>query len=360
VSPPAWALLTGYYASILLLLSPCHRPRARPCAAAFALLIIAGPHGIGHDDVEPPRMRLRVAVLDVGQGDSTLIAAGRHALLVDAGGTAAFSSPDDEPASAGFDVGERVVVPALRALGVFRLDGLVLTHGDPDHVLGAPAVVGALHPRSVWEGVPVPRHTPLQLLRAVAADTGASWRTVQAGDRDALGRVEIRVLHPPPPDWERQRVRNEDSIVLEVRLGVVSVVLAGDIGREGERAVLPRLEPGRLTILKAGHHGSATSSTTEFLDALRPAVVIFSAGRDNRFGHPHPDVVRRFEAMGTAIFRTDRDGTVMVETDGRVVSVEGYTGATMLLAPRNAVPAARLLTPRTKTRRHEDTTGATR
>jgi competence protein ComEC len=147
--------------------------------------------------------------------------------------------------------------------------------------------------------------------------------------------------------------------VLEIRLGIVSIVLAGDIGREGERTIVPRLEPGRLTILKAGHHGSATSSTAEFLDALRPAVVIFSAGRDNRFGHPHPDVLRRFAAMGTAIFRTDRDGTVMMETDGRVVSVESYTGGTMLLAPGNAVPNARSLTPRTKTRRHEDTTGAT-
>ena len=347
VSPPAWPLVIAYYVSIFLLLSPRHRSRAWFFAAAFALLIIGGPHGIGRDDVQPPRMGLRVAVLDVGQGDATLIAAGRHALLVDAGGTAAFSSSNDESASSGFDVGERVVVPALRALGVFRLDGLVLTHGDPDHILGAPAVIGALQPRSVWEGVPVPRHAPLQLLRAAAADTGATWRTVQAGDRDAFGGVDIRVLHPPPPDWERQRVRNEDSIVLEVRLGIVSIVLAGDIGREGERAIVPRLEPGRLTILKAGHHGSATSSTAEFLDTLRPAVVIFSAGRDNRFGHPHPDVVRRFEAMGTAIFRTDRDGTVMVETDGRVVSVESYTGGTMLLAPH------------TKTRRHEDTTGAT-
>ena len=73
--------------------------------------------------------------------------------------------------------------------------------------------------------------------------------------------VEIRVLHPPPPDWERQRVRNDDSVVLELRLGDVSIVLPGDIGSEGEQRVTPRLEPGAITILKAPHHGSATSST---------------------------------------------------------------------------------------------------
>ena len=106
------------------------------------------------------------------------------------------------------------------------------------------------------------------------------------------------MLHPPLPEWERQRVRNEDSIVLEVRLGQVSIVLPGDIGREGEQVVVPRLEPGRLVILKAPHHGSATSSTPPFLAALRPAAVIFSCGRDNRFGHPHPAVVARYRAIG--------------------------------------------------------------
>jgi competence protein ComEC len=137
-------------------------------------------------------------------------------------------------------------------------------------------------------------------------------------------------LHPPPPAWERQRVRNDDSVVLDIRLGSVSIVLAGDIGKEGEHAILSALEPGRLTVLKAGHHGSATSSTPEFLAALRPAAVIFSAGRDNRFGHPHPAVVARFEAMGTAIFRTDRDGAVFVETDGEQVEIRGWTGRAIL------------------------------
>ena len=113
-----------------------------------------------------------------------------------------------------------------------------------------------------------------------------TWRTVQRDDAERFGSAEVRVLHPARPEWERQRVRNEDSIVIEVRVGAVSIVLPGDIGREAERAILPTLEPGRLTILKAPHHGSATSSTKEFLETTRPAAVIFSCGRENRFGHP--------------------------------------------------------------------------
>jgi competence protein ComEC len=159
----------------------------------------------------------------------------------------------------------------------------------------------------------------------------------------------VRVLHPPLPDWERQRVRNEDSVVLELRIDRVSILLAGDIGKEGERAILSRLEPGRLTVLKAGHHGSATSSTPELLNAMRPAVVIFSAGRDNRFNHPHPTVVERFDALGTAIFRTDRDGAVFVETDGRDVDVRGWTGRSASLTVSASA--------RTTTRRHDDTKG---
>jgi competence protein ComEC len=344
VSPPSWQMLVLYYLAATASLFARLRRWAIGCVVAAGAIMVAGPADLARDAVRPSRYPLRAVVLDVGQGDATLVTmSGRHAVLVDTGGIASYSVPDAD-APPGFDIGERVVGPALRALGVFRLDALVLTHGDPDHILGAPAILTSPGARSVWEGVPVPRHAGLQALRRLAIEGGATWRTVQAADAVQFGDVEVRVLHPPPPDWERQRVRNEDSVVLEVRLGQVSLLLAGDIGREGEHAILSRLEPGRLTVLKAGHHGSATSSTAELLAALRPAGVIFSAGRDNRFGHPHPAVVARFEAMGTAIFRTDQDGAVFIETDGRTVQMKGWTGRSMLIRDLTTDAGARITT----------------
>ena len=293
-------------------------------------LIVADRDATSRDAVNASPLPLRVIVLDVGQGDATIVSlpSGRTA-LVDAGGLAtpgAGTSADPSARPAGFDIGDRVVLPALRAVGIRRLDALVLTHGDPDHVLGAPSVLQRMGARSVWEGVPVPPHPGLRALLSVAHGRGATWRTLQAGDVERFSEVAVRVLHPPLPDWERQRVRNEDSVVLEIRIGQVSIVLPGDIGREGERAILPRLERGRLVILKAPHHGSATSSTPELLAALRPAAVIFSCGRENRFGHPHPAVLARYQEAGAQIFRTDRDGAVFVETDGEVVEVRGWRG----------------------------------
>jgi len=207
----------------------------------------------------------------------------------------------------------------------------VLTHGDPDHIGGALAVLRRFAPRAIWEGVPVPPHIALRELGARAAEAHMSWRTLQSGDRETAGGVEIRVLHPQPPEWERQRVRNEDSVVLELRLGEVSVVLPGDIGREAEQLVTPKLAPGRITILKAPHHGSATSSTEPFIAAGHPVAVVFSAGRGNRFGHPAPLVVSRYRAAHCLIFRTDQDGAVVLDTDGRTAEISTWSGRRITL-----------------------------
>jgi competence protein ComEC len=136
--------------------------------------------------------------------------------------------------------------------------------------------------------------------------------------------VEIDVRHPPPADWERQRVRNDDSIVLELRWRDVSVLLTGDIGRSVERSLV--LAPlRRLRIVKVAHHGSLTSSAADFVSALAPQIAVVSAGRANHFGHPAAEVLQRYRDAGAEIFRTDRDGAVMVDTDGHSVHVHTFT-----------------------------------
>jgi competence protein ComEC len=324
VVPPAWWLVTAYYGfCVLLLASRRHARIAGAGMSCAALLMCAAPRFVTQSPVAAAAAGiLRVVFLDVGQGDAALVELpdGRN-LLVDTGGLA----------GGAFDMGERVVAPALRMFGVHHVDTIVLTHGDPDHIGGAPAILRRFSPRVVWEGVPVPPHAGLRELAAQAAAAGISWRTVLAGDHERAGAVDIRVLHPPLPEWERQRVRNEDSIVLELRMGDVAVVLPGDIAKEGEQAVAPRLSRAPLAVLKAPHHGSAFSSTVPFLEAAGPAAVVFSDGRGNRFGHPAPAVLQRYRERHAVIFRTDEDGAIVLDTDGHEVRFSTWSGRTVTL-----------------------------
>jgi competence protein ComEC len=191
--------------------------------------------------------------------------------------------------------------------------------------------------------VPVPPFEPLAALRMAARDHRLRWSNVQKEDSILLDDVRVTVKHPPRPEWERQRVRNDDSIVLELTWRDVSVVLAGDIGREAESAIAHQFVPVPLRILKVPHHGSLTSSSLEFLRALAPRVAVVSVGRGNTFGHPAPAVLQRYQDIGAEVFRTDRDGAVRVDSDGESLEVRTFTG--------------RLVTVSEQPRNHENTKG---
>jgi competence protein ComEC len=224
-----------------------------------------------------------------------------------------------------------VISPAFWALGVRRLDYMSITHGDVDHVGGALSLFRDFRPFELWEGVPVPPHAPMRELRSLADSSNTIWRTLQARDRMSIGGVDLIVHHPPRPEWERQRVRNDDSEVVELRYGGASFVFTGDISREVERTIAPEFARVPLRVLKVPHHGSATSSSQAFLDALQPDVAVISAGRGNPFGHPVPDVLGRYRNAAAAIYRTDRDGAVTIETDGITLRVKTFTGRRLTL-----------------------------
>jgi competence protein ComEC len=322
--PPVWVMAT-YYASLIGVVSasfvvPTRRSALRrsaaTCAIASGFWIVATP------TLPTKPQRLRVTFLDVGQGDAAIVQfPDRRTLSIDAGGLA----------STTFDIGGRVIAPALWALGVRRLDYMSVTHGDVDHIGGAASVFRDFRPFEVWEGVPVPPHAPTRALRALADGAGTVWRTLQPADRVSFGEVDLVVHHPPHPEWERQRVRNDDSAVLEIRYGGVSFVFTGDIGKEVEPTIASSFARAPIRILKVPHHGSATSSSQPFLDALRPDVAVISAGRGNPFGHPVASVLERYRNIGAAIYRTDQDGAVSIETDGITVRVTAFTGRKLTL-----------------------------
>lgn len=317
VPPPPTVLVAAYYASLTVAMLG----RGRTRRAAVAGLVLCGlamvsgqPAGWLAAWRQP--VGLRVTALDVGQGDATLLEVpGGPALLVDAAGS---------PFGGTFDIGARVVTPALWARGLRRLDTLLLTHGDPDHIGGAPSVVADLGPRNVWQGIPVGGHAGLEAVLARARQAGARVEDKQAGDEVWLGAARIRVLHPPPADWERSRVRNDDSVAIEVRYGDVAVLLMGDVSAEVERAILPRLARSPVRILKVGHHGSRTSTSRELLEHWRPQMALISCGRGNAFGHPAPEVLQRLAAIGAVVYRTDLDGQITIESDGSAVAVRTY------------------------------------
>jgi competence protein ComEC len=141
-----------------------------------------------------------------------------------------------------------------------------------------------------------------------------------------VDEVEVMVLHPAPAEWERQKVRNDDSIVTELRWRDVSVLLTGDMGKAVERTLPERLAAAHVRVIKVPHHGSLTSSTEEFVRAVHPNVAVVSAGRANHFGHPVPQVLERYRAAGAEIFRTDQDGAVTVDTDGTSLRVRTFSG----------------------------------
>jgi competence protein ComEC len=318
VPPPSLLLICGYYASLIAALTWRGRKRLVWATATVACGICGGL--MVTTFVLPRRTStqpsLRVTFLDVGQGDAAVVQfPDGRTLSIDAGGIAGTS----------FDIGGRVVSPTFWALGIRRLDYMSISHSDPDHIGGAAGVFRDFGPREVWEGVPVPRNEPTNALRTIATKAGARWRNVLVDDRFAFGNASVVVHHPPRPDWERQKVRNDDSEVLEIRYGGVSFVFTGDIGREVEHDIVGTFEPAPIRILKVPHHGSGTSSSMEFLQALHPNIAVISAGRGNPFGHPVRAVLARYAAVGTTVFRTDQDGAVMVDTDGATVHVHSFT-----------------------------------
>src|SRR6058998_3320651 len=307
------------------------RPRVGGPSGAAALLLLALAAAVAAWPLlRPPDGRLRVIVLDVGQGDAIVVEApdGR-VLLVDAGTGGPMR----------LDAGARVVAPFLWNRGHLRLAGAIATHQDADHAGGMESirrrfgVAPGLEAETLARGPHWIAGAMISLVRpwsraggGVAGSLGDPWLlgVAQPGalETPAHGSAASVVDEGPRhPAAGSRRSRNDEAIVLRVEYGLASFLLASDIEAAREQALVATRSLLAATVLKVAHHGSRTSSTPAFLGAVGPAIAVISVGPRNPYGHPDPGVLERLATAGARVYRTDRDGAVIFETDGRTLTV---------------------------------------
>ena len=282
-SAPAWAQVCALAGAALLMLPLPWR--ARLLGLPLLLALVLPPREL------PAPGAFDLMAVDIGQGTAVIVRTHAHLLVFDAGPQYSRDS----------DAGQRVLLPLLRSRGETRIDRLVLSHRDLDHVGGARALLGALPVDDLLSSLE--RDHPLLALadgRTTRCEAGQSW------DWDG---VRFELLRPLAGDYERTLKSNAMSCVLRVGTAQRSALLTGDIERDQEAQLVTAFgERLRSDVLIVPHHGSRTSSTAAFLDTVRPRVAVFQAGYRNRFGHPAPDVLERYRERGIEMFVSPRCG----------------------------------------------------
>ena len=300
-------------------------------AAIFQLallgILINHPLSARHDG------RLRIDFLDVGQGDAALVTMpDGTTLLIDGGGRPAFGFASATQVNGGespFErdtrsIGEKVVSEYLWWRGLDRVDYILATHADADHIDGLNDVARNFAVR----GALVARKPDTDPEYAKFAESlrreGIPLNLVGAGDVMNFGVAGVGVLWPPLNTDSEAPSRNNDSVVLHLEYGARTILMTGDVEREAEQALIRSQARLNADVVKVPHHGSKTSSTEEFVRATQPRLAVISVGLKSMFGHPRPEVVERWRAAGAEVMTTGRKGTITVSTDGHDLRVESF------------------------------------
>ena len=307
-----------------------NRRMVRTAAIGFVftlLIVVVHPFSAA-----PPDGRLRVEFLDVGQGDSALLTTpDGTTILIDGGGQPNFSwaNNDREDGEPAFErdtrsIGERVVSQYLWSRGLDRVDYLMATHADADHIDGLNDIARNFKVRGAIVARAPANDSEFAEFAQTLSTAGVPLEIVGAGDVIQVGNVLIDVVWPRPIQTADSPSRNNDSLVLRVRFGEKSFLFTADIEKEAEAALVNTGLGLKTDVVKVPHHGSRTSSTEQFVVAARPTLAVISVGRHSIFGHPHKEVVERWRASGAQVITTGAKGTISLVTDGRTISVNTF------------------------------------
>ena len=307
---PTWSAL--YYAVLIYIIQKRNvreailnwcKTNIKILQGVCAALILIIAFNIGIYITKPPEMQ--VHFIDVHQGDSALVITPHgHAMMFDTGGVREHT----------YDIGGRVDVPYLHHYGITKLDYIFLTHAHEDHAAGAGSIVKALKVDNIITANESKSVYASSMSISEDSPKLDNLRSANEGEIYDIDGVKVEVLFTPKIPGIA--TGNEVSNVYKVTYGDVSFLFTGDLIKENEAVILHHHKDVKSTVLKVGHHGSKTSSSKEFIEAVRPKYAVFCVGANNTFGHPRPEVVKLIEENGAKIYRTDRDGAIVFTTDG--------------------------------------------